>query len=269
MHLSVRIATTVLTLPLLTAGLAATAAPASAAAPSASAATAASAFSARAAAGAPAPVTVARYTFDTGTVAGGRVADRSGRGSALTVRTADRGRINFNGTTADKYAAFPVPCAAKASACPRALLEGTDDPDLDPGTRLFRWGATLRLTKAQVTGSSNVVQKGVVDTESQWKLQIGANQAKAHCVVVGQGSATPYLVRSKAGVADNKWHDVMCQRSGTRLTVYVDGRDSGSIAIPAELSIGNNLPLRIGGPNFNTRSDMYHGLLDDVYARLG
>ncbi|MFI5495671.1 LamG-like jellyroll fold domain-containing protein [Actinoplanes sp. NPDC051859] len=218
-----------------------------------------------------APVTVARYTFDTGTVAGGKVSDRSGRGSALTIRTADRGRVNFNGTTADKYAAFPAPCAKSATTCPRALLEGTDDPDLDPGTRLFRWGATLRLTKAQVAGSSNVMQKGVVDTESQWKLQIGANQAKAHCVVVGQGSTKPtvYLVRSSVGVADNKWHDVMCQRSGNRLTVYVDGKDRGHITIPTALSIGNNLPLRIGGPNFNTRSDMYQGLLDDVYARLG
>ncbi|WP_067501594.1 LamG-like jellyroll fold domain-containing protein [Actinoplanes sp. TFC3] len=218
-----------------------------------------------------APVTVARYTFDTGTVGGGKVSDRSGRGSALSVRRVDGGNMHFNGTTADKYAAFPATCAPKAATCARSLLEGTDDPQLDPGTRLFRWGATVRVTKAQVVGSSNVMQKGVYDTESQWKMQIGANQAKAQCVVIGQGSAKPdiYLVRSTVGVADNKWHDVMCQRSGSFLTVYVDGKDSGHITIPATLSIGNAKPLRIGGPNFNTTSDMFHGLLDDVYARLG
>ncbi|MFI7603205.1 LamG-like jellyroll fold domain-containing protein [Actinoplanes sp. NPDC049681] len=218
-----------------------------------------------------APVTVARYTFDTGTVAAGRIADRSGKGPALTVRRADGGSIHFNGTTADKYAAFPAPCADSATLCPRVLLEGTDDADLDPGTRLFRWGATVRLTKAQVTDSSNVMQKGVSDTDSQWKMQIGAAQGKAHCVVIGQGAAKPtiYIVRSTVGVADNKWHDVFCQRSGTRLTVYIDGTDRGHITIPATLSIGNNLPLRIGGPNFHTRSDMYHGLLDDVWARIG
>jgi len=210
-----------------------------------------------------APVTVARYSFDGGT------ADTSGRGVALRIRTADGGRVNFNGTTADKYAAFPAPCVAKAKTCPRALLEGADDPDLDPGTRMFRWGATVRLTGAQVAGSSNVVQKGVVDTESLWKLQIGANQGKAHCVLVGRGSTRIYLVRSTVGVADNTWHTIMCQRSGTRLTVYVDGRDRGYLTIPAALSIANDLPLRIGGPNFTTTSDMYHGLLDDVYARLG
>lgn len=218
---------------------------------------------------APAPVTVARYTFDAGAGIGGRVADDSGRGAALTLRTADHGRINFNGTTADKYAAFPAPCAAGARTCPRALLEGTDDPDLDPGTRMFRWGATVRLTKAQIAGSANVVQKGVADTESQWKLQIGAHQGKAHCVAVGQGSGRVYLVRSSVGVTDNAWHEIMCRRSGTRLTVSVDGHDRGHIIVPATLSIANNLPLRIGGPNFHTRSDMYHGLLDDVYARLG
>ncbi|MEV8503200.1 LamG-like jellyroll fold domain-containing protein [Actinoplanes sp. NPDC051475] len=258
MHLPVRIATTVLTLPMLAATALAT---------SANAAPAGLGTAAAAAA----PVTVARYTFDSGAVVSGRVADRSGRGAALTVRSADRGQVHFNGTTADKYAAFPAPCADKATLCPRALLEGTDDADLDPGTRLFRWGATVRLTKAQVTDSSNVMQKGVADTESQWKMQIGAAQGKAHCVVIGQGSAKPaiYIVRSSVGVADNKWHDVMCQRSGSRLTVYVDGKDRGHVAVPAALSIGNNLPLRIGGPNFHTRSDMYHGLLDDVWVRIG
>ena len=218
---------------------------------------------------APAPVTVARYTFDGGVGATGRVAENSGRGTALTVRAADRGQVTFAGTTADKYASFPAACPAKATSCPRALLEGTDDPDLDPGVRLFRWGASVHLTKAQVTGSANVVQKGVVDTDSQWKMQIGARQGKAHCVVVGQGSAKVYLARSSVGVADAKWHDIMCQRSGSVLAVYVDGQERGRVSVPATLSIANSRPLRIGGPNLNAKSEMHHGQLDDVYARLG
>ncbi|GAA2598667.1 hypothetical protein GCM10010435_92610 [Winogradskya consettensis] len=222
-------------------------------------------------AAAAAPVTVARYTFDTGTTSATKVSDLSQRGSALTIRSKDKGRINFNGTRPHTYAAFAAPCAAKAPTCPRALLEGTDDADLDPGTRQFRWGASVRLTKAQVAGSSNVMQKGVVDTQSLWKMQIGATHGKAQCVAIGTGSTTPviYLVRSAVTVADGTWHSVLCQRSGARLSVYVDGKISGTLAIPATLSISNNLPLRIAGPNFNTTSDMYHGLLDDVYARLG
>jgi hypothetical protein len=218
---------------------------------------------------APGPMTVARYSFDAGVGAAGRIAEDSGRGPALTVRTADSGRVTFTGATADKDVSFPAACARTAATCPRALLEGADDADLDPGTRLFRWGASVRLTQAQVTGSSNIVQKGVVDTESQWKMQLGAKRGRAHCGVVGQGSARVYLVRSSVGVADDKWHDIMCQRSGSSLSVYVDGQARGRIAIPATLSIANNRPLRIGGPNFHTKTDMYHGMLDDVYARLG
>jgi len=217
----------------------------------------------------PAPVTVARYTFDGGAGATGRVAENSGRGAALAVRAADSGQVTFAGTTADKHAAFPAACPTKATSCPRALLEGTDDPDLDPGTRLFRWGASIHLTRAQLTGSANVVQKGFADTDSQWKMQIGARQGKAHCVVVGQGSAKVYLARSSVGVADAKWHDIMCQRSGSVLAVYVDGRERGRIAVPAALSIANSRPLRIGGPNLNAKTELHHGQLDDVYARLG
>jgi hypothetical protein len=219
-------------------------------------------------AAAPGPVTVARYTFDKGAGATGRVAENSGRGPFLTLHAADRGRVSFPGTS-DKAAGFPAACPASAKVCPRALLQGADDPDLDPGTRQFRWGASVRLTRAQVTDSSNVVQKGVAATDSQWKMQIGPKRGKAHCAVVGQGSARVYLARSAVSVADGKWHDIMCRRSGSTLAVYVDGKASGRLTIPATVSIANARPLRIGGPNLNNRSDMYHGLLDDVYARLG
>lgn len=218
---------------------------------------------------APGPVTVARYSFDAGAGTTGRIAENSGRGTALTVRATDRGRVNFTGTAADRDVSFPAACATTAQACPRALLEGTDDADLDPGTRPFRWGASVRLARPPATGSSNVVQKGVVDTDSQWKLQIGARQGKAHCVLVGRGSAKVHLVRSSVGIADGKWHDLACQRSGSTLTVYVDGEQRGRLTVPANLAVANDLPLRIGGPNFHTRRDMYHGQLDEVYARLG
>jgi hypothetical protein len=186
------------------------------------------------------------------------------------VRTAQGGATKFvTAAGGGRYLGFPAPCAAKAKTCPRALLEGTDDPDLDPGTRQFRWGASVYVQKWQVAGSSNVMQKGVATTDSQWKLQIGASAGKAQCVVVGQGSSRAYVARSVATVADGKWHKVLCLRTSTALTVFVDGRTSGHAVVPAALSIGNALPVRVGGPNFNTASDMYHGFLDDVYATLG
>jgi hypothetical protein len=220
-------------------------------------------------AAAAAPTVVARYTFDAGAAASGRIAEKSGRGVPLLIRTADHGTVQFYASGTGRYIRMPLACKPGASSCPRALLEGADDPDLDPGTRTFRWGATVYVSKSQLAGSSNVMQKGAYTTESQWKMQIGEAQGKAQCVVVGRGSAQNYVARSTVVVADSKWHKILCLRTGSTLLVYVDGVNRGKATIPVTLTISNDKPLRVGGPNFNTTSDMYHGFVDDVYAALG
>ena len=217
-----------------------------------------------------APTTVAKYTFDKG-ASSGRIAENSGRGVSLKIRTVDGGAVKFPAASGGgKYIGFPAHCVPSATKpCPRALLEGADDPDLDPVRRQFRYGATIYVQKWQVHGSANVMQKGVVSTESQWKLQIGEVTGRAQCVVVGRGSTQTYIARAGVTVADGKWHRVMCLRTATVLTVFVDGRNRGHVALPSTLDISNNLPLRIGGPNFSAGSDMYNGFLDDAYVALG
>jgi hypothetical protein len=212
---------------------------------------------------------VARYTFDGGVV-NGQVADTSGKAPALTVRAANQGALKFlDATGGGQYVAFPGLCPATTTDCPRSLLEAPNDADLNPGTRLFHWSARVLVTKDQVKGSANIMQKGVANTSSQWKMQIGATQGRAQCVVVGVGSPAGYLVRSSISVADGQWHKILCERSGTSLNVYVDGLIKGTATIPSTLSISNTRPMRIGGANFNPNGAMYHGLLDDVYAELG
>jgi hypothetical protein len=216
------------------------------------------------------PLLVARWDFNAGAV-GGRVTDTSGHGGpTLSARGADQGALRYEGgPTGGKYVAFPDLCVPTATACPRALLEAPDVAALNPGTRTFRWSASVHVLKTQVRGSANVMQKGTSATGSQWKLQIGQKVGKAQCVVIGVGSPAVYIAHSSAPVTDGVWHKVSCLRSGTTLSVSVDGVQQGTATIPATLSISNSMPLRIGGPNFNTSSDMYHGLLDDVYAELG
>ncbi|MCY1138474.1 LamG domain-containing protein [Actinoplanes sp. Pm04-4] len=213
---------------------------------------------------------VARWTFDAGAV-NGRVADASGRGGpALTTRSADQGVLRFDtATPSGRYVSFPTACAGNAATCPRALLETPSIANLNPGTRNFRWSARMLTIKTQVTGSANIMQKGVADTTSQWKMQVGKTNGKAQCVIVGAGSPTVYIARSSASVADGAWHKIVCQRRGTALQVWVDDKLGGQATVPATLSISNTLPLRIGGPNFKTKTDMFHGRLDDVYAELG
>ncbi|GAA2661876.1 LamG-like jellyroll fold domain-containing protein [Paractinoplanes durhamensis] len=215
----------------------------------------------------PAPTAVAlvaRWDFNSGATAG-KIADTSGRGQALSVRAANQGVIRFEGGAAT----FPALCAAATTACPQGLMEAPSAADLNPGTRGFKWSARIRLTQAQLGGSANIMQKGVAGTGSQWKMQLGATNGRAHCVVTGTGSATAYFARSSAPVTDGQWHKILCARTATTLTVFVDNVQRGQTTIPATLNISNASPLRIGAPNFNARTEMYHGSLDDVYAELG
>ena len=161
------------------------------------------------------------------------------------------------------------PAARNTTArCPRLILEGGDDADLDPGNRPFRFGATIKATESQIGVGANVMQKGVAGTGSQWKLQIG-RRGKASCVLIGRGSARSYMVKSSVRVNDGRWHVIQCRRSGSSLSVVVDNAPSGAVSIPANLSISNALPMRVGGRNLNARSDQFGGALDDVVATLG
>lgn len=214
------------------------------------------------------PATVARYTFDAGTP-GGTIADLSGRGMPLRPHALDGGAVRFVPHGTGRAVAFPARCAAGTTRCARVILQGGDDVDLDPGTRPFQFGASVLATAAQVGTGANIMQKGVATTASQWKLQIG-RRGKAQCVLVGRGSRQIYLVRSSVRVNDGRWHQLVCRRAGTSLTVYVDGAARGTVTVPAALSVTNTLPLRVGGPNLNrARNDRFGGALDDVHAVLG
>jgi hypothetical protein len=209
---------------------------------------------------------VARYNFDV--AAAGGVTDLSGRSTALTVRSAANGQITFPAEGTGRYASFPGLCAATAPTCPKALLEAPDDADLDPGTRNFRWAASVRLTASQLNGNANVMQKGVAGTESLWKMQITGKNGRAQCVMAARGNAQPFSAISARTVADGNWHRIVCERVGTALGISVDGVPGSKVTLPATATVDNAMPLRVGGPNLAKGGDMYHGHLDDVYAQL-
>ncbi|MBO3742838.1 LamG-like jellyroll fold domain-containing protein [Actinoplanes flavus] len=210
---------------------------------------------------------VARYNFDGGANAG-KINDLSGRGGQLTIRGANNGQVAITTQGTSRFASFPGVCAGNTATCAKALLEAPDDADLDPGTRNFRWAATVRLTTGQLSGNANIMQKGVAGTDSQWKMQIGKT-GRAQCVMVARGSRQSFVARSAHPVTDGNWHRVVCERVGTTLAASVDGEAGTKTTIPSTVSVENSMPLRIGGPNLQANGDMYHGQLDDVYVQVG
>jgi hypothetical protein len=213
------------------------------------------------------PALVARYNFDGGATAG-KISELSGRGTALTIRNSANGQIAITTEGANRFASFPGICAATAASCAKALLEAPDDADLDPGTRNFRWAASVRLTTAQLSGNANIMQKGVANTGSQWKMQITGKTGRAQCVLVARGTGQAFSALSARTVADGSWHRIVCERVGTTLAVSVDGVAGATVTLPSTTAVDNTMPLRVGGPNFAKDSDMYHGQLDEVFVQL-
>ncbi|GIE71546.1 hypothetical protein Apa02nite_076540 [Actinoplanes palleronii] len=213
------------------------------------------------------PTLVARYNFDGGAVAG-KISDLSGKGSSLTVRSADNGTVAINTEGAGRYASFPALCPTTGT-CGRALLEAPNAPDLNPGIRTFRWAASVRVTAAQLRGKANIMQKGLAGAASVWKLQLTGKTGRAQCIMTGKGTGQTFSATSAKPVADGAWKKIVCERSATSLSISVDGEAGAKVTIPATLAVDNTMPLRVGGPNFGASSDMYHGQLDDVYIQVG
>jgi hypothetical protein len=208
---------------------------------------------------------VASYNFDTDG-ADGTFLDVSGRGHALqTVGTA-AGLLTSTPHGTGRAILFPALCSG--TTCPRVVLLATAKDDLNPGIRDFRYGATVRLAASQTSSGENILQKGYSEAGSQFKLQIDKTAGRPSCVLVGSGSATLWLAKSATSAADGGWHQVECRRSGTTLTILVDGTATGTATLPAALAVTNTAPLLLGGKGRSQDNDQYHGALDDVWISV-
>lgn len=216
----------------------------------------------RAAAGAAGAEVVARYGFDavSGVVTGS--ADDSGHGNAL--HAIGGGQVAAVAHDAGRALRFPAGC------CARVVLEAAPSPVLNPGRAAFSFGAWVRLTADETSPGANVVQKGYSDSPGgQWKLQVDGSAGRPSCRVVGAGARTGYLAMAGRSVADGRWHQLTCRRTANQLSLNVDGAVQAVRAIPADLTVANDVPLRIGGKGVGRANDQFHGEVDDVYLSLG
>ena len=178
-------------------------------------------------------------------------------------------------------ATFPEPCSPTASAaCPKAMIR-TDlalSDDLNPGSRPFSFGAVLMMEPSDLTGGSNVVQKGLFDDPGgQWKLQVdsapgapGQPSCSVRGTVDGEPATPVHVEAWKADVTDGGWHRVVCRRTeDDRLAIFVDGAEENSKPFPQGASIRNDASVNIGAKHLEgDNNDQFHGALDRVFFRL-
>jgi hypothetical protein len=213
----------------------------------------------------PGPGFVASYNFDS-TVADGTFDDGSGMGHLL--RAATRG-ATLRTTVRGNGQAVVFPPACDGATCPRLVLQAAHTAALNPGTKPLRFGARVLLVQGQTSEGENVVQKGYSTTGGQYKLQVDGVKGKPSCVMSDKGSTTSYKVPGPSSIADGKWHTLECRRTGTLLSILVDGTAVGTKTVPAGLSVETTQPLSIGGKGLAENNDQFHGTLDDVWVSIG
>jgi hypothetical protein len=193
----------------------------------------------------------------------------SGRGHTLSVVSGHGGAVRSVVHGQGAAVAFPARCAGRAAICPHVALQSPSTADLNPGAQDIAYGADVLLAAGQTSKGQNIVQKGYSKTSSQWKLQIDGVAGRPSCVLVGDRKPTIRMVTSSVSAADGKWHAIACRRTGTLLSVSIDGVVRGSVAVPARLSVSNTRPLSIGAKGAFPDNDQFNGALDNVWVQIG
>jgi hypothetical protein len=201
--------------------------------------------------------------------AGGRIGVAK---SPVTVRYTFDGGVNqpltdTHGAYALRALAQNGGTLARERQCPRAILEGFREDALNPGTRPMRYGASIMMTHRDLADGANVFQKGYsVGGVSQFKLQVDHRQGHPSCVIAGRTQI--YRAEPLMDVADGRWHNLMCARTRDRLTLTVDGLERAWVRLPANLSIANAEPLRVGGKGAGKGNDQFSGQIDNVFLTI-
>jgi hypothetical protein len=195
------------------------------------------------------------------------LADATGHGHDLTPVSRHGGSYATVARGDGRALLFPEPCHDEP--CPRIALRAVPADDLNPGRRPIRWGASVRLAADETTKGENVVQKGYSAAGSQYKLQIDGAEGRPSCVLVDDDEPTIHLALSSVSVADGRWHQLECRRSGTDLGILVDGARRGGVTVPAGLSVRNRIPLSVGGKGSFHNNDQFQGALDEVWVSIG
>jgi hypothetical protein len=210
------------------------------------------------------PIAV-RYTFDGGVHQ--PITDLNG-GFALRPLGQNGGALSLVPEGNGLAVKYPTRCTTSPEdRCPRAILEGSREDALNPGTRPMQYGASIMMTHKDLADGANVVQKGFsVGGVTQFKLQVDHQQGHPSCVLAGRSQI--YRAESRLDVADGRWHNLKCTRSPDRLTLTVDGAQRARISVPPNLSIANAEPLRVGGKGADKGNDQFSGQIDNVFLTI-
>jgi hypothetical protein len=127
-----------------------------------------------------------------------------------------------------------------------------------------------------VDNGNNLVQRGLGDDLSQYKVQV--DHRRVSCRVAGDlGAVEP---KSRMKVEPGHWYSVTCARVGRTVTLVVRslaGHQADRVALRGDtgsVTASGSTPLAVGGKVtdegrvIRLNSDQFNGLVDDVFLEV-
>jgi hypothetical protein len=188
--------------------------------------------------------------------------DSSGNGLTGSIGSMVTTGVGYAGATGYRFS-YVTPNTPPAY--PQKLVTVPENDLLDPGTSDF----TLTIRYRTTHGFGNIIQKGqATSSGGQWKLQ--APKGILQCVWTG--SLRKAAMGSPTALDDGSWHTVVCENTGTRIGMSVDGGAMRWVAKTTG-SINNSRPVSIGGKTscdqVNVTCDYFAGDIDYVRIQKG
>ncbi|SDY99528.1 Concanavalin A-like lectin/glucanases superfamily protein [Modestobacter sp. DSM 44400] len=185
---------------------------------------------------------------------GSTMSDATGRGHTGTLHSVTVRQPGVSGGYGYGFSKHPAYVSVPTSA------------DFRPGTGAFQ--ISLNIKTATLPSASvvdyDLLRVGLGSTSGgSYKVEILIN-GRAYCNF--RGSSGEVSLSAGPNLADNRWHSITCRRSGSTVTLTVDGSSwskSGSTG-----TISNNSTLYIGAKD-GGGADQYTGLMDYVRIAKG
>ncbi|TAK57531.1 LamG domain-containing protein [Patescibacteria group bacterium] len=190
---------------------------------------------------------VGLWSFNGPDMINGTVFDRSGQGNNMYF---------VNMATSTAYVAGKMGQGLFFESGTVDYLEGQDVSTYDFGTGDFSVSVWFKTTFAGA-GARLVSIRSICMHDVFWETNVGAGLFGG-CVDDG---ATTSCVQSNTTVNDDEWHHGVFTRSGTALTLYVDGVLDNTGTADSIVDLSSSAPLRIGDSVCNND---YTGDIDEV-----
>jgi hypothetical protein len=147
-----------------------------------------------------------------------------------------------------------------------SLVTVPTSPKLNPGSGTFSVSAWVKFAAkpSAAVGDYDLVRKGLAGTAGgHWKMEI-VQSGSGYCLFKGPSGRV--VLTKGPNLADNAWHSIRCTRSGTTVTLTVDGTTYTKNGPTG--TIANTAPLLVGAKNASG-GDQFSGYLDEVVITAG